>query len=161
MNGYAGAFPRCGRNPHGAATLSTTDDHEQFWCDELRRQQASGQNVLEFCQTAGLTTLNRGHSDNPKNGQVWVHLGDYEYAYAVYDMNCQSGAGMGRGRSSTGATAVYRQAASAATPGCARRESPKSPAGSSRHYSTNQWAALEVYVTDGDLRSTTTPRNGR
>jgi hypothetical protein len=35
--------------------LSTTDGREQFWREQLRGQQSSGQGVREFCQAAGLS----------------------------------------------------------------------------------------------------------
>ena len=34
---------------------STTDGREQFWREQLREQQASGQGVRQFCQAAGLS----------------------------------------------------------------------------------------------------------
>jgi hypothetical protein len=34
---------------------STTDGREQVWREHLRRQQASGQGVREFCQDAGVS----------------------------------------------------------------------------------------------------------
>jgi hypothetical protein len=34
---------------------STTGDREQFWREQLRQQQVSGQGVREFCQAAGLS----------------------------------------------------------------------------------------------------------
>ena len=37
------------------AKRSTTDGREQFWREQFRAQQASGQGVREFCQGAGLS----------------------------------------------------------------------------------------------------------
>lgn len=37
------------------AKRSTTGDREQFWREQLRQYQASGQGVREFCQAAGLS----------------------------------------------------------------------------------------------------------
>jgi hypothetical protein len=34
---------------------SKADDREQFWREQLRTQQCSGQGVREFCQAAGLS----------------------------------------------------------------------------------------------------------
>jgi hypothetical protein len=48
-------FPASEGTCMARAKRSTTDGREQFWREQLRGQQASGQSVREFCQAAGLS----------------------------------------------------------------------------------------------------------
>jgi hypothetical protein len=55
VTGYADAFPAAEGIGMARGKQSTTGDREHFWREQLRRQQASGQGVREFCQGAGLS----------------------------------------------------------------------------------------------------------